>query len=188
MNPRQGRFLVPLGLRGEGLHDCDKPPAHQVHCFAHYQQIGIVDHVHAGRAEMQNFAGDRRLICICMQVGHHVMPHAALVYRRSGEVHIIDMLSQCGDLFRGDGQPHFVLRLGEGQPDASPGRRTAARGEQFGHGPRRVARHQRTGVHVAVTNSGLRQLAFGHGCLRGNVEAVRERTTCSPLRTSRSRS
>ena len=113
-----------------------------------------VDDVGRGRGDVAE-GGD---------MGHHVMPLPPLVLGRLREVDGIDLALEHGDLRFTDARlaviaqdAEFVLRLGERDPQAPPGAELALRAPQLGHGPARIASHQRVVVNQMLAHQQFRR-------------------------------
>ena len=93
-------------------------------------QVGVVGHVATGRAQVDDRPRRRGGVAEGMDVGHHVVPEPALVGARRLEVDVVDLRAQLGDLRLGDLQAELALRLGQRDPEPSPGRDPAPAGPE----------------------------------------------------------
>ena len=90
-------------------------------------------------------------------MGHHVVAEPAFMGIGTGEVDILQVGPQFGELGRGDArtdvivgqQAQLMLRLGQCQPEPPPGAELALRPPQLRHRPAGVTRDQRVVVNVA---------------------------------------
>src|SRR5260370_3243700 len=98
-----------------------------------------------------------------MNVGHHVVAQAALVKIGAGEVNVVEVGAQLGELAVGDAlddvvvaeQPEFLFRLRQCQPQAPPGGKLSLRSPQLGHFLASLARYQRVVVDLEGTHRDL---------------------------------
>src|SRR5262249_37784405 len=89
--------------------------------LANQYQVGVVGDVAARRAQVNDPAGGRAAVAVCVDVRHHVVPQLALVLRRPGEIDVVDGRAQLGDLFDRDVEPQLALGLGQRDPQLPPG-------------------------------------------------------------------
>ena len=138
----------------QGVDDADQPVAQHRQPLAHQYQVGIVGDEAAGGAEVEDGAGAGGGLAVGVDVGHHVMAQPALVEVGAGEVDVVGVGAQLGQLGVGDarrhavvgGQTEFLLRLGQGDPETAPGGELALRPPQLGHLPAGVAGDERVVV------------------------------------------
>ena len=69
----------------------DQPAEQQPQPVAHDDQVGVVGDERAGGAEVEERPRGRRLVAEGVDVGHHVVPEAALVAGRGGEVGVVEV-------------------------------------------------------------------------------------------------
>ena len=114
-----GKVAILLGEACENVDDLHKPAADEVDRFANLNEIGVVGDFARRRAEMDDAAGTGALIAIGVDVRHDVVTQLAFVFRRDGEIDLVDVRPQFLDLGFGDIEAEFVLRLSESDPDAA---------------------------------------------------------------------
>lgn len=85
---------------GEFVDDGEQTAEKQADRVSQEQQVGVVDDVHAGRAEVDNSAGGGSGLGEGVDVCHDVVPRLALVAAGGGEVDLVDDAFHGGDLFR----------------------------------------------------------------------------------------
>ena len=120
-------------------------------------QVRVVGHVAACRAEVDDRPGLRADVAIGMDVGHHVVPQPPLVPFGRREIDRIDVLPQLGDLFLSDRQAQFRLGLGQGHPQPPPGAELPLRAPQLAHRGRRIAADQGVVVLGVLVRHGARE-------------------------------
>src|SRR5262249_55870825 len=151
---------------GQGVDDADEGVAHQAEGVAHEDQVGVVGDVAGGGAEVEDVAGGGGGVAVGVDVGHDVVPQPALVHLGAGEVDVVDVGPQLGELPGGDaggdavvfGQAQLGLGLGEGDPEPAPGGELLLRAPERGHLGAGVAGDQgvvidRKGIHGALSLS-----------------------------------
>ena len=118
---RQGRSRCSLGEAGQALDHRHQPVADQLQRLAQQEQVGVVGHVAARGAQVDDRPGRGADVAVGVDVGHDVVPQPPFVPLGSGKIDVVDMLPQLGDLLRRDWQPKFRLGLGQGHPQPPPG-------------------------------------------------------------------
>ena len=152
--PERREVAMLLGEGSQGVNDDGQPLGDDAQRVAHDDQVGVVNDKCAGGAQVQNAAGARGDLSPSVHVGHHVVAQALLVPGGGGEINFLQGSFQFGDLAGRDLQARAPLRLGQGQPQATPGQNPTAGAEQLAYPPRGVSRDQRRFVEF-VTRHGL---------------------------------
>ena len=71
------------------MHDAVKSAGYQLERIAHQHQVGVVDDVHAGAAEVDDAAGGRGGVAEGVDVGHDVMTQLFFAARDGIEIDVI---------------------------------------------------------------------------------------------------
>ena len=66
--------------------------------FAHQDQVGVVGDVAARGAQVNDRPGSGAQVAVGVHVGHHVVPQLLLVSGGGGEIDVVDVGRQFGDL------------------------------------------------------------------------------------------
>ncbi len=167
LHPECGAFAHGGGLRGLEVRGPERgqvapparefaqPPQHvhelaaqQIEAAPHEDEVGVVGHERAGRAEMDELPGRRGHVAECVDVRHHVMTVAPLVGGHGLEIDVVEVGPHLGDRLGGDRHAERLLRLGQGQPEPAPEAVARIRSPQLQHRPRCVAFGQRRGVLI----------------------------------------
>ena len=96
-------------------------------------QVGVVGHIAACRAEVDDACGARRGLAVGVDVRHHVMPHFLFALPHAVIVNVGDVALQLGHLRRGDGQAKLHLGPRQRGPELPPGLTARVRGEEPQH-------------------------------------------------------
>ena len=83
-------------------------------------QIGIVGHIAAGGAEMDNARCRGRGFAIGIDMSHHIMAHFFFPLRGTIKINVIDVRFQLRYLLRRDGQAELMLCPRQCHPELSP--------------------------------------------------------------------
>ena len=127
-----------------------QPIADQRETFAHQQQVGVVGHVTAGGAEMDDRTSVWAAIAERMHVGHDIVPQFAFVALGGRKVDVIDRGPHLRNLRLTDIEPQFRFGLGQRYPQSAPSTELALIAPEFRHGGGGIAGDQR--VFVAVVS------------------------------------
>ena len=96
-------------------------PAQDLHAVAHLDQLRVVRHEAARRAEVDDAFRLRADLAERADVAHHVVPHLRLDPLRFLEVDVVEVRAHLVQLFVGDRQPERLFALGEREPETPPG-------------------------------------------------------------------
>ena len=128
MCERECRKILVLIREAGKLGDCvDQFSSDDRERIPHKNNVRIVADVAGCGSEVNNSSGFRALQTVRVHVRHDIV--ADLFFTRFG-VRVIDVLSMClelRDLLVGDIESEFLLRLGESDPQLSPGAELAVR-------------------------------------------------------------
>lgn len=200
----QARRVAVAGGEGRQIahHRC-QPAGEQIERFSDDQGVGVVDHEHAGRAQVQDAASALRIRLAAAgdvvgqlgevaKMGDHVVAGRALDAGDAVEVDGVFHLLEGFDLLVADVEPQTLLGTGERDPQPAPGAEAVAGREQTPHLVRGVALVKRVlglvrarihgvvrgGIHVG----GLRHDSGSLGIpLRANVGRPDVSTSRRPL-------
>ena len=122
MGVGQGRhILVLVGKFGQQSHHAHQLLLHQRKTFLHHQHVGVIAHIAAGGAQMDDALGVGALQAIGVHMAHHVV--AAFLFPADG-ILIVDVVLvgfQLGNLLVGDVQAIGFFGLGQSNPQPAPG-------------------------------------------------------------------
>ena len=113
-----GVFPGELAQQSDGV---DQLFAHQPQGVVQDDKVGVIPHVAAGGAQVDDALGVRALLAVGVDVGHHVVAHFLFPGGGHVVVDIVRMRLQLSNLFVGDGQPQLLLGLGQRDPQPAPG-------------------------------------------------------------------
>ena len=128
-------------------------PPDDVQRVAHQDDVGVVPDVAGCGAEMDDSLRLRALQPVGVNMGHHIVTHFLLPAFRVLIVDVVRVAFQFRDLLIGDRKPQFLLRLGQRDPEFSPGPELSVRREHFLHLRARVAFRKRTYISVTAHSS-----------------------------------
>ncbi len=134
--------------RGERVHAAHEPCAGQLESLAVQDQVGVVRHVGAGRAQVDDPFGGGRVLAEEVHVRHDVVTETLLQRGCPLEVERVELRAHLGERFLRDVEAELRLGFGEREPETAPDAEPTSRGEDRLHLPRRVAVRER--VHVAI--------------------------------------
>ena len=135
-------------------------------------QIGVVGHVAACRAQVDDWPGSRTNVAVGMHVGHHVVPQSPLMPLGRRKVDVVHVLLQFGDLLPADRQPKFRLGLGQGHPKPPPGAELPLRAPELAHRGGRVTGNQRVVIlGVLVGHGSVKRIVKTPAGLSGRWES-----------------
>ena len=117
--PQAGQIAVFGGEAGQRIDHGRHPAADHFQPFAQQQQIGVVGHVAACGAQVDDRHGRGAGVAVGVDVGHHVVAEFPLVAGRGLKVDVVHVGPKLVDLLGGD-------RPGPVRPRPRPGRPTAA--------------------------------------------------------------
>ena len=95
--------------------------AQDLHAVAHLDQLGVVRHETARRAEVDDAFRLRADLAERADVAHHVGPHFRLDPLRLLEIDVVEVRAHFVQLFIGDRQSERLFALGEREPETPPG-------------------------------------------------------------------
>ena len=155
-----GHGLVPVGkVRQQGHHVQQLAP-HHLQALPHDDHVGIVAHIAAGGAQMDDARRLGALQAVGVHMAHHVV--AAFLFPADSVV-IVDVLGmglQLGDLLVGDVNALLLLGLGQGNPQPAPGAELVVLGENELHLPAGIPGGEGADVAVVGHGSNLPLLLF----------------------------
>ena len=88
----------------------------QLHRLAHQDEVRVVGHIGARRAEVNEGARCRRLIAKVMDMCHHIVAQAALVLRRLLEIGVVEMRVQLRERGVRNVEAQLLLAFHQRQP------------------------------------------------------------------------
>ncbi len=109
-----------FGKLCEGVDHAHQSPPHKFQRFAQQNQVGVVDHVVAGGAEVNDPLRRRADIAVGVNVGHHIVPEFLFDGVGGREVDVIHVGPQFGQLRRRDGDAKLRFGFGEHHPQPPP--------------------------------------------------------------------
>ena len=167
MHPERGALAGGGQLRGLKMRECElwdraplprevAQPGHQCHDalfddgqrFGHLQDLAIVGDVRRGGAEVDDGFRRRRLETIRVDVRHHIVTDLALTLFGVLVVDVLSVRFQLGNLLIGDRQPELLLRLGQSNPEPSPGSEFEIGREKVRHLSGGIPLRQRIGRRI----------------------------------------
>ena len=83
-------------------------------------EVGVVAHVGAGGAQVDDGARLGRLLAQVMDVRHHVVAKLALQLGRALQVEVVQVRADRLDGRVGNGKPQLALRFRQRQPEPAP--------------------------------------------------------------------
>ena len=154
MRERQRRkILVAVREACQLGNHVDQLPPDDVQRVAHQDDVGVVPDVAGCGAEMDDSLRLRALQPVGVNMGHHIVTHFLLPAFRVLIVDVVRVAFQFRDLLIGDRKPQLLLRLGQRDPEFSPGPELSVRREYFLHLRARVAFRKRTYISVTAHSS-----------------------------------
>ena len=150
MKPRQGRSRCSGGESGQGIDHARRAAGDHLQALAQQQQVGVVGHVAARGAQVDDRPGLGALVAVGVDVGHHVVPQLSLVLGGRLEVDVVDVAAELLDLPGGDRQAQFRLGLGQRHPQPPPGAELPPRAPKRAHLRRSIAGNERVVVLGAL--------------------------------------
>ena len=114
------KTLVGVRELGKLCQNIDQFPAYQAERFAHDDHIGIISHVAACRAEMDDALRLGALQSICIDMAHNVVADDLLTRLRFRIVDIIGVFLELRDLLIRDRKSQLLLCLCQRDPQFSP--------------------------------------------------------------------
>ena len=128
-----GHVLVLVGKLGQVGQGADDLLVHQFQALAHDDHVGVVTHIAAGGAQMDDALGVGALQAVGIDVAHHVMTDQLFP---GGSLFVVDVVLvgfQLGDLLVGDVQALLLLGFGQGNPQTAPGAELVVIGKNILH-------------------------------------------------------
>ena len=126
-------ILVLPGKICQQRNDIEQLAPDYLQTFLHHQNIGIIAHITAGSAQMDNSLGIRTLYAIGIYMAHYIMPD--FLFPGNGNI-IVDIVLVCFQLVNlllGDRQSLSLLRLGQSNPEPAPSPELIVLGEDILH-------------------------------------------------------
>ena len=117
----------------QDLDDVHQALPDQLQALPHEDHVGVVAHIAAGGAQVDDGHGLRALGAVGMDVRHHVMAQALLLGLGHIVVDIVLVGLQLIDLRLGHRQAQLHLRPGQGDPEPAPGGEFFVLREQIEH-------------------------------------------------------
>ena len=127
---QRGVFFRKVRQRGDRVQ---QQAADEAQRLAHAEDIGVVPHIAARRAEMDDAPRLRAGLAVGQHVRHHVVAHLVLVARGGVIVDVADMRAQLTQLLVRDRQPQRLLALRQRDPEPAPGGELPVVGEKPFH-------------------------------------------------------
>ena len=116
---RQG--LVSVREARKQVHDVEHLAPHDLQALLHDDDVGVVAHVAAGGAQVDDAARGGALQAVGVDMAHHIVAALALAALGVVVVDIVLVGLQLGDLPVGDGQALLLLGPRQGDPEPPPG-------------------------------------------------------------------
>ena len=142
------RVGLARGKFGKRVNDRKQLAADELERCAHLQKVGVVIHIAARCAEMDDARGLRAGIAERTDVRHHVVAQAVLIFGGTVKIDIVEMRAHFLQLLIRNGQPQLLLTLGEREPETAERGKLPLRGEEVLHLLGGIARAQ--GIFVNV--------------------------------------
>ena len=118
--PQRRQIFVRGGEGGEVRGTPYDPVPDERQGFPVLDQVRVVADEGAGGSEVDNTFCGRSHVTEQVHVGHDVVAEASLVLGGLVEVQVVERLAHLVQSLGWDGQAKLMLRLGQGQPEASP--------------------------------------------------------------------
>ena len=112
-----GQGLVSVGEFGQVVQHPHQLIPHQHETFPHDDDIGVVPHVAAGSAQVDDGHGVGTLVAVGVDVSHDVMAQLLFVSGGGFVVDVVHVLLQLGHLRLGHRQTQLHLRPCQGNPE-----------------------------------------------------------------------
>ena len=128
-----GKIAVLHGKLGKAVNEVDQLLLQQEQALPHQDHIGVVPHVAAGGAQVDNGHRAGAEVAIGMDMGHDVVPQLPLIPGRGGVVDFILVRLHLVDLGLCDGQPQLHLCPGQRDPQPPPSGELLIRRENIEH-------------------------------------------------------
>ena len=128
-----GQGLVSVGEFGQVVQHPHQLIPHQHETFPHDDDIGVVPHVAAGSAQVDDGHGVRTLVAVGVDVCHDVVAQLLFVSGGGFVVDVVHVLLQLGHLRLGHRQTQLHLRPCQGNPETVPGGELFIGGENILH-------------------------------------------------------
>ena len=154
--PQRGQVAILPGKVAQRPDHRRQPPRDQRERLAQQDEVGVVGHKAARGPQVDDRPGRGALVAVGIDVRHHVVPQLVLVLGGRGEVDVVDVGPQRGELLLGDRQPQLGLGLRQRDPQPPPRAVFALVAPQRGHLARRVAGDERILIFVVRHSSGSR--------------------------------
>lgn len=140
--------VVLIGKLGQTTYAAGHLGEENVKAVSNADEIGVVAHVAAGRAQVNNLGCIRTLVTKLNDMGHHVVTRLLLLLEGKLKVNVVIVVLHLGDLLVGNLNAKFLLGLCEDNPKSAPGAELLQVAEVEVHLFRGIAR--REGRLVAI--------------------------------------
>ena len=149
VSERRQRF-VRLGEVRQIGDDLEQLTAQIAQTVAIEDQVGVVRHIAARRAQMDDARCGRRRLAIGIDVRHHVVADLLLAPADAVVIDVVDVRFKLRNLIIRDRQAQRGFSPGQRDPQPAPGAIARVRGEQLQHVAGRIARGQGRFVSVGA--------------------------------------
>ena len=112
-----GQARLVLDLLRQDAQELGQPDQQQIRSLPQPQRLDVVQHIHAGGAQVDDATAHRALLGIRANLGHQVVTDLRLDLRRALQVDIALVGHQVSQLL-GANQPRLVLRRRQSNPKA----------------------------------------------------------------------
>ena len=129
-------------------HHAEKLPSQVFEAVAIQHQIGVVRHIAARRAEVDDAGGGRRRLAVGVHMRHHIVAHLVLALFGDLVVDVGDVRGELVDLLLRDGQAQLVLGAGKRHPQSAPRLEAHIGGKEVQHVFGRIAGRKRGLVNI----------------------------------------
>ncbi|MPM56874.1 hypothetical protein SDC9_103690 [bioreactor metagenome] len=115
----QGLILICKG--GQRRQRAHQLVTQKLQPLPHQNDVGIVPHIAAGGAQVQDGHGAGAQSAVSVNMRHDVMAQLLFLLRGDIVVNVVQMGLQLVNLYLADGQAKLHLRSGQGHPKPAPG-------------------------------------------------------------------
>ena len=118
---QRGNRLIFLRKPGEKGNRGNQLAPDQAERVIKDQQVGVVPHIAACRAQMNDSFGFRALLAISVHMGHNIVTDFFFAGGGDFIINVIGVSAHFLDLFVGNRKTEFLFRLSERNPQPAPG-------------------------------------------------------------------